>query len=32
MNPVRERSVQDIWVDAVDEGVSDFANMRLIIG
>ncbi|KAG0568137.1 hypothetical protein KC19_7G189300 [Ceratodon purpureus] len=31
MNLVREGSVQDMWVDAVDEEVSDFANMRLII-
>lgn len=31
MNLVREGSVQDVWVDAVDDEVSDFANMRLII-
>lgn len=30
-NFVKEGTLQDMWVDAADEEVSDFANMRLII-
>jgi len=31
MNLAKEGALQDMWVDAADEEVSDFANMRLII-
>ncbi|XP_024384462.1 uncharacterized protein [Physcomitrium patens] len=31
INLVKEGTVQDMWVDSLDEVVSDFANMRLII-
>jgi len=31
MNLAKEGTLPDIWVDAADEEVSDFANMRLII-
>lgn len=31
MNLVKEGTLQDMWVDAADEEVSDFASMRLII-
>lgn len=31
MNLVKEGNVQDIWVDAEDEEVSDFVKMRLVI-
>lgn len=31
MNLAKEGTLQDMWVDAADEEVSNFANMRLII-
>lgn len=31
MNHFKEGTLQDMWIDAADEEVSDFANMRLII-